>query len=131
MIVDAKSPILCNFCLATFNFGIIELLDDSALDAHQVIVMVAVVQFENGFARLEMMANQQPGLFELGKHAINGCQPDFHAIVKQQPVHVFCREMALFAVLEKIEDLEAGQRRLQPPAFQILRRFHFRTDHDE
>lgn len=112
MIVDAESPILCNFRLATFNFGIIELLDEPALHAHQVIMMVAVIQFENGFARLEMMANQQPGLFELGKHAINGSQPDFHAIVKEKPVHVFCREMALVGVLEKIEDLEAGQRRL-------------------
>ncbi len=131
MIVDAESTILGNFCLPPLNFGIIELLDDSALDAHEVVMMVAVVQFEDGFSRLEMMAYQQPGLFELGEHAINGRQSDFRSFAKQHSVHVFCREMALFAVLEKIEDLESGQRRLQPPAFQILRGFHFRTDHDE
>lgn len=131
VIVDAKSSVLGDYRLPSFNFGIVKFLDVSTLDAYQVVMMVTLVQFENGFSRLEMMADQQPGLFKLSEYAINGRQPDFHAIVKQQPVNVFCREMALFAVLEQIENLESGQSRLQPPAFQILRGFHFGTDHNE
>ena len=73
MIVNQKSSFLGNFCLPSFNFGINELLDVSALDAHEVVMMAAEVKFEDGFSRLEMMAYQQPGLFELGEHAVNGC----------------------------------------------------------
>jgi hypothetical protein len=131
VIVDAKSSVLGDSCLPFFNFSIVEFLDVSTLNAYEVVVMVTLVKFENGFPRLEMMANQQPGLFKLSEYAIDRSQPDFHAFVEQQPVNVFCREMALIAILEQVEDLEPGQRRLQPFAFQILRGCHFRTDDDE
>jgi len=124
MLLYAEAAIPGDLGLASLDFRIVEFLDVSALDAHEMVVVIALIELEDRFAGLEMMANQQSRLFELCEHAVDCRQPDFHAFVKQQLVHVFRREVALFAALEQIENLQPGQRCLQAHAFQILRRFH-------
>ena len=47
-----------NFLLTGFYLRIVELLDVPAVDAHDVIMVVAAVEFEDGFAGLEMQATQ-------------------------------------------------------------------------
>ena len=89
-----------------------------------MVVVVTLVQFKHGLAGLEVMADQQTGLFELGQDAVNRRQPDLHAVIEQQLVDILRRQVALVAALEQVEDLEPGQGCLEPDALQILRRLH-------
>ena len=73
------------------------------------------------------MSNQQTGLFELCEDSIYGGQPDFHAVVEQEFVDIFRRQMTFVAVFEQVENFEPGQCCLEPHALEILRRCHLST----
>src|SRR5437667_182074 len=53
-----------------------ELLDATAVQTHDVVVMRALVELENGHAVLEVMARDEPGRLELREHAVHGGEPD-------------------------------------------------------
>jgi hypothetical protein len=61
-------------CLSTFDLGIVEFLDASAVDAHQMIVVLPGTEFENSFARFEIVTFEEARLFELRENAIHGRQ---------------------------------------------------------
>src|SRR5690606_42032738 len=54
--------------LALFDIGIGELDHLAAIGADKVVVVIAVVQFEDGLAAVELAAGQDAGLLELGEH---------------------------------------------------------------
>lgn len=89
VIVDPEAAGLCHFGLALFDFRIVKLFDVAALHADQVIVVGALIEFEHRFIGFEVVANQQPGLFELHQHAVNRGQPGVRAFFLQQLVDFF------------------------------------------
>ncbi len=113
MLDDRETPLFGNPVLATFDFRIVEFFDAPALQADQMIVVLAVVELEYRLARLEMMPFEQAGLFELGKDAINRRQTDIHALRQQQAVNVLGGEMAVFRLAEQVEDGHARDRGLE------------------
>ena len=76
MLANREAAFFGDFLLALFDFGVEELFYAAALQTDEVIVMAALVEFEYGFTALEMMADQQAGLFELGEHSVYGGEPD-------------------------------------------------------
>jgi predicted RNA methylase len=50
MLLDGKAPIAGNGVLPAFDFRIVELLDTTAIDADQVIVVRTTINLENRFA---------------------------------------------------------------------------------
>jgi len=104
-----------------------EFLDPAAIQANQMVMMTTLVQFEHCLARFEMITRQQTSLLELGQDAINGRQPDVEVLGQQLLVHVFGRHVAHAAVLEDLEDFQAGQGGLEPAGFQVgwIRRHDF------
>ena len=106
--------------LPVLDLGIEELLDVAALQADQVVVVVAFVQLENSLAGFEVMAFEQAGLFELGKHPVNRGQADIHVFGDEQAIDVFGGQVAVFGFLEKIEDLEPRESCLQADTFETL-----------
>ena len=50
MILNGKTPLFRDGILALFNFGVVKLFNPPAIDAHQVVVMLAVIDFENRLA---------------------------------------------------------------------------------
>jgi hypothetical protein len=102
---------LGDFLLPLFDEFVVELLDLPALDANQVIVMIAAIQLEYRVAALEMMPLHQAGRFELGQHTIHGRQPDFLSLCQQKLVYFFGRQVAIVVtpLLEHIQDLDPRQ----------------------
>ena len=81
----SKPRVMRDGPLALFDLGVEELLDTTAVQAHQVVVVLALVEFEHRLARLEVAAPQQPGLLELHQHAVDGGQADVGAFGQQAP----------------------------------------------
>ena len=76
MLLEFEALLGCDLLLPLLDLGVIELLDPTALQANQVVVVLAFVEFENRFARLEIAALEQAGLLELRQDAIDRGQPD-------------------------------------------------------
>jgi hypothetical protein len=64
--MDHEAALLCNRNLPLLDCFVVELLDPTALHAHEMIVMAAFIELEHCLAALEMMAHKKTGLFELG-----------------------------------------------------------------
>lgn len=120
MIVQRKVAVLGDLVLALLDFGIVELLNLAALKTDEVVVVAALVEFENRAAALEMMSLQESSLFKLREYAIYGCQSDICIVVEQQFVHVFGTHVALFGALKKLEHLQPWQGCLEANALKLL-----------
>lgn len=78
MFGDGKAPLDRDYLLPLLDFAVKKLLNPTAIQTHQVIMMRALIQFKNSLACFEMIAVQESGLFELREHPIDGGQPDIH-----------------------------------------------------
>src|SRR6266850_8089211 len=72
--------------LALLDFGVIELFDASALHAHEMIVMAALIQLEHRLSGLEMMALEDTRLLELREDAVDGREADVQSLVHEDPI---------------------------------------------
>lgn len=99
--------------LTLFDFGIGEFNHLATRCANEVIVVIAIVQFENGLATIELAAHENTGLLELGKHTINRCQTDIDVFGDQCAIDVFRALMTLIGTPEDIKYLETGERGLE------------------
>jgi hypothetical protein len=118
---DLEAALLGDGVLALFDRFVVELFHAAAIEAHQVVVVRAGVQLEDGLAGFEVVAVQQAGLLELGQHAVDGGQAHVHIVGQQDLVDVLGGQVAHFAVLENIQDFHAWQRGFQAAGLQIGR----------
>jgi len=58
MILDFETALGGDFDLPLLDVGVVELFYMTAFDAHDVIVMTALLEFEDRFTRLEVMPDQ-------------------------------------------------------------------------
>ena len=119
VIVDGESALLGDAMLTFFNFAVDKLLDLAALNTDQVIVVIALVQFKYGLVTVKVVAHQQAGLLKLGQHSVYRRQADFLTLVGQQPINLLRRHVSLVALLEQIENLQAGKRGFETNALEI------------
>jgi outer membrane protein assembly factor BamE len=92
----------------------------AALHADQMVVMLALIEFEHRFVGFKMVTDQQSRLLKLGEHAINGGEPGVGALFLQQLVHILRRQMAHTAALEQLEYAQPRHGRLKAAGFQIF-----------
>ena len=57
MVVDGKAAFLGNTVLSLLDFSIDEFFNFAALQADQMIVVIAMIEFEYGLVAIEMMAH--------------------------------------------------------------------------
>lgn len=126
MFLQREAALGCDALLATLDLGVVEFFHAAAIDADQVVVMLAFIELENGFAGFEVVARQQSRLLELGQHAIDGCKADIHLFVEQDAVNIFGAEVALLAGLEDLEDLQTRYGRFETDIFEVRRTRHGR-----
>jgi hypothetical protein len=77
MIADFESQPLGHGMLALFDSAIHEFLDATAVDTHDMVMMHAVVQFEDRHTALEMMTGDEASGLELREYPVDGGESDF------------------------------------------------------
>ena len=113
MIVDGE-PVLFGDLLLTFLDGVVvELFYVPALNANDVIVMLAAVELENRLTAFEIMARHQTGTFELGEHPVHSGQADFLSPLEQRAVHILGVHVLVGIRFQYFEDFDAWQRDLE------------------
>jgi len=126
MILDLEAAFFGNQVLPALNFRIVEFLDLAAVDADQMVVVLAAVDLEHSLAGFEEVTLQQACLLELGQHAIDGGQTDVHVFGEQHAVDVFCRHVTHRALFEQLKNFQAGKGGFQADALEALRVAHRR-----
>lgn len=120
VVLDGEAAFAGNEVLPALNFRVVEFLDATAINADQMVMVLAAVDLEDRLARFEEMALQQAGLFELGEHAIDGRQADIHVVVDEHPVDVFSGHVTLGAFFEKLKNLQARKGGFQAHVLETL-----------
>ncbi len=121
MILQVKPAIAGYAHLPRFDFAVDELLDPAALQADEVVVVLALVQLKERPARFKIAAFEDTGLFELGEHAIHRREPDVVLMVEQLSEHILRAHMTSTSELEDLQDLEPGGGCLEAAAAQFER----------
>ena len=120
MVLQLEAARLRDAALALLDLGVEELLDPAAVEADEVVVVLALVQLEHRLAGLEVGARQDAGLLELHQHAVDGGQADVGVLGEQHLVDVLGAHVALRRLLEHLEHLDARQRRLQAAVLEFV-----------
>lgn len=124
VILKLEPSILGNLHLALFDFCVDEFLDPTALQAHQMIVMLALIEFKQGSARLEVASLQDARLLELGKHPVHRGQADVLLEFEKLTKYVFGAHVTLPSQLEDFENLQAWAGSLEANAAEFRSLFH-------
>ena len=88
MALKLESEALGDFILTLFDLTIDEFLDSSALQADQMIVVIAVIQLKSGIVCVKMVTNQNSSRFKLRQHAVDSCKANIHVFSEQGLVNV-------------------------------------------
>jgi hypothetical protein len=102
MVSNVESESRRNRCLAMLDFGIGEFLNLSASYAHDVIVVRALIQLENGIATLKITPCDEPGRFETGQDPVDGGQADVLMGLDQDPVDIVGGKVAQRAAFQNL-----------------------------
>ena len=114
--------------LALFDPRVHELFDLAAIQAHDVIVMLALVQLENSGGAFEMMSTDQTRGFELRENAVHGRKANVLVRLQQMLVDIFSTHVPRRRGAENFEDFQPWQRNFEAGFAQIIRFdwFHIR-----
>ena len=110
--------------LAAFNLGVEELLDPTAVEADQMVMVLAFVELVDRFAAFKLAAGEQTGLLELHQDTVDGGQADIDAFFQNQAVHILGAHVALTAFLKQLQNGQARHCRFEASAFQIAKGLH-------
>ncbi len=84
-----------DFTLARFDGIIAKFNDLAAVEANQVIVVMLLGQFENGFTAFEIMTGHNARVIKLVQHTIDGSQPNLFTHVDQTFIQIFRTDMMI------------------------------------
>lgn len=117
---DFKALGARDLVLPFFNLSVKEFLDATAVQTHQMVMVLSFVEFINRLAALEMTATQNIGLFKLRQHPVHRGQADVRALLHQHLVDVLGGHMPLRAGLEDFQDFQPRQGRLQAGTLEFV-----------
>ena len=123
MVFDHKISLRGDGALSSLDFAIKEFEHTPAFEAHHVIMMTALVDFEYGPAAFEIMPNDQTGRLKLCEHAIDRREPDILAGFTQPVIDILRGKVRMLSRLEDLQDLKPRNRRLEAGLLKIRRRF--------
>lgn len=124
MIADAETVPLRDGLLTFLDDVVDELFHAPALDADNVIVMAAVIEFEHRAATLEIVPLYETGGLELGEDPVHGSQADILARIEERPVDFLSRHVEFRITLQDAEDFYSRQRDFESGLSEISI-FHF------
>jgi hypothetical protein len=104
VVCQADAMTRSDFTLARFDGIIAEFNDLAAIEADQVIVVLLLGQFENGFTAFEIMTGNNARVIKLVQHAIDGSQPNLFTHVDKTFIKVFRTDMVIVWTLKHFKD---------------------------
>src|SRR5690606_32886840 len=119
MVLEREAPVGRDLALAALDVLVEELLDAATAQAHEVVVVVAMVELEDRLAGFEIAALEEAGLLELGEHPVHGRQADLVVLGEEFLEDVLGTHVAVTAGMEHLEDLQARERRLESGALEF------------
>lgn len=120
MIDQIESFFRGNLSLSFFDLWVIEFLDKATIQANQVIVMGAFIQFKDGLAGFEMTAGKNARLLKLRQHPIDRGQTDIDRIGHQGPIDILGGKVPRACAMKNIKHLQPGASHLQAGVLQIM-----------
>jgi hypothetical protein len=66
MVRNFKTQLAGDGVLAVFYLGVKKFFHMAAVQAHQMVMVLAIVELVEGFAPFKLAAGKQPGLLKLG-----------------------------------------------------------------
>ena len=120
MLLDHVVVLVCDFALQLLDALVVELRDSPGLETDHVVVMRSIGELEHGLAAFEVVPTHEPRPLELRQHAIDGRQTELFATIEQRPIDAFGRHVALPAMLENLEHLQARRRHFEAGFTKIL-----------
>lgn len=109
VIFKPKTLCLSNGLLPALDFRVKKFLNPAAVHAHQMVMVLALVQLKHRFAGFKIASGQQTRLFKLHQDAVNRGQANVRAFVQQHPVNVFSRHVPERSALENLKNFQAWQ----------------------
>ncbi len=115
--------------LALFDTGVHELFHLAAVQTDDVVVVLALVQFEYSGRALEMMTAHESVGFELGENSVDSRKSNIFVRLEKVLVDVLCTHMPWRGGAKDLKDLQTRNRYLEACFAQIIRFhwFHART----
>ena len=100
MVGDLETLGLGNIVLTLLNTGVVKLFNAAAIKAHQVVMVLALVEFIDRFAAFKLTARQNACLLKLHQHAVDGGQTNIGTLFQRETVNVLGAHVPLPAFLE-------------------------------
>lgn len=113
VIDELEAMLFHDLFLPLFDFGVDEFDDLTGIHADHVVVVAAVSQFEHGMAAIEVVADDEAGSLELGKHAVDRRKAYVLAGFHESLVHILGTHVTLIGGVEHLKDLHPRQGDLQ------------------
>ena len=95
---------LCDIVLPLLNACVVKLFNAAAIQAHQVVMVLALVELIDEFATLKLTARQNAGLLKLHQYAVDSGQTNIGTLFQGETVNVLGTHMPLPAFLEKFQN---------------------------
>mgnify|MGYP006283987681 CR=1 FL=1 len=83
MIRQFEISLLCDAGLKFLDHFIVKLLDLSAMDTDQMVMMLAAIQFEDGISPLEVVSDNESCGLKLREYPIHGRKANFLTFADQ------------------------------------------------
>ena len=101
MILDGKSMVIRNFLLERFDAPFKKLGDITTLCTNHMVMVVFIIEFKNSAFSLEVVFDNQSGIFKLGENTVNRGKSNRFIVFQQQLlVDVFCGQVTDLTVFE-------------------------------
>jgi hypothetical protein len=99
-----------NLGLAMFNDFVLEFFDVATLDANEVVMMIASVEFEDRVATLKMVSDDETGCFKLRQNPIDGRKPNLFTIGDEGLENFFRAQMLALSPtpFKDVKNLDSG-----------------------
>lgn len=124
VLLETEPALLRDQALEPFDLRMEKLLDPPAVEAKEMVVVLALLEFEDSTPCVDVGAPQQPGLLELEQNAIYRAQSERDVFCAQRLHNILGAHVPHPPRLEGRKDPLARQRGLQTHAFEFFVRWH-------
>ena len=95
--------------LELFDLFVVEFYNSVCCCAHEVIMVFAMINFEDRMTSIEVMPFYQASLLELGQHAVYGGQANIVAGIEQRFIDVLSAHVMIVGLREDLKYLDARE----------------------